>query len=147
LKRPASADTILGVTFRVLLQAELDRRRAANRRYSIRAFAQALSVNHATLSQILRGKRRLTSRKVSALGRRLHLPAQAIAEHAALEHEAAVLAAVDRPGFRADSRWLASITGIPLDAVNTTLQRLLRKRRLIMASRDRWLRVGETHRG
>jgi transcriptional regulator with XRE-family HTH domain len=129
------------VTFRVLLQTELDRRRAANRRYSLRAFARALSIDHATLSQILRGKRRLTSRKVGALGRRLRLSAHAIDEHAALEHEEAILAAVDRPGFRADSRWLASVTGIPLDVVNTTLQRLLRKRRLVMAARDRWRRV------
>jgi hypothetical protein len=32
------------------------------------------------------------------------------------------------------------MTGIPLDVVNTTLQRLLRKRRLAMTARDRWQR-------
>ncbi len=135
------------MTFRVLLQSELDRRRAANPRYSLRAFARALAIDHATLSQMLRGKRRLTTRKVSAIGRKLRLPDHAIAEHAALEHEDAILAAIDRPGFRADSRWLASVTGIPVDAVNTTLQRLLRKRKLTMTSRDRWRRVEETQRG
>lgn len=135
------------MTFRTLLQAELDRRRAINARYSLRAFARALSVDHSTLSQILRGKRRLTARNVQALGRRLRLPAHEIAEHAAIEHETAILEAVGRPGFRADSRWLASVTGIPVDAVNTTVQRLLRKRRLTMTARDRWLRAEERHSG
>lgn len=135
------------VTFCRLLQAEFDRRRAANRRYSLRGFARSLGLDHASLSQILRGRRRLTARSVQALGRKLHLPASDIAEHAQLEHEAAVLAAVGRPGFRPSSRWLANVTGIPVDAVNVTLQRLLRKRRLTMISRDRWLRAEEERRG
>ena len=126
-----------------MLQAELERRRAKNRRYSLRSYARALSVDHSTLSQILRGRRRLTGRNVRALGRRLHLTAAAIAEHCAAENESAILAAIGRPGFRADSRWLASIAGIPLDEVNVTIQRLLRKRMVTMTSRERWLRVEE----
>jgi transcriptional regulator with XRE-family HTH domain len=125
------------VTFRAVLQAEFDRRRAANRRYSLRAFARYLAIDHATLSQLLRGKRRLTARNVRALGPKLRLTDAVIAEHCAIEHEAAVLAAVTRPGFRADSRWLATIAGVPLDDVNVALQRLLRKRKLTM-ERSRW---------
>jgi transcriptional regulator with XRE-family HTH domain len=131
------------MSIRALLQAELDRRRLANRRYSLRAFARSLAVDHSTLSQILRGKRRLTARNVHVFGRHLRLAARDIEELAALEHESAVLDAVGRPAFRPDSRWLASVTGIPLDAVNFTLQRLLRKRKLTMASREQWLRVEE----
>jgi hypothetical protein len=56
----------------------------------LRSFARALSVDHSSLSQILRG-----------------------------------------------------IAGIPLDEVNVTIQRLLRKRRVSMTSRDRWVRVEE----
>jgi transcriptional regulator with XRE-family HTH domain len=126
------------VTFRAVLQSEFARRRTANPRYSLRAFARFLALDHSTLSQILRGRRRLTARNVRALGPKLRLTASAIAEHCALEHEAAVLAAVRRPGFRADSRWLATMAGIPLDDVNVTLQRLLRKRRLTMPSPARW---------
>ncbi len=133
----AAASTIPRVTFRAVLQSELDRRRAANVRYSLRAFARFLAVDHSTLSQILRGKRRVTARKVRALGRRLRLAAPAIDEYCAVEHESAILAAVRRPGFRADSRWLATMAGIPLDDVNVTLQRLLRKRQLTMGRR-RW---------
>ena len=131
------------MTFRIVLQTEFDRRRSANRRYSLRAFARALSVDHSTLSQILRGRRRLTGRNVRALGLRLRLTSPAIAEHCAAENESAVLAALERPGFRADSRWLASVAGIPLDEVNVTIQRLLRKRMVTMTSRERWLRVEE----
>jgi len=129
------------VTFRTVLQAEYDRRLARNARYSLRAFARALSVNHSTLSQILRGKRRVTARNVRSIGSKLHLSAAAIAEHCAMEHESAVLATLTRPGFRADSRWVATIVGIPLDEVNVTLQRLLRKRIVRMSSPSSWVRI------
>ena len=129
------------VTFRAVLTAELERRRAANSRYSLRSFARDLSVHHSTLSQILRGKRRVTGRSVRAFGRRLRLAAPAIAELCALENESAVLSTLDRPNFQADSRWVASVAGIPLDEVNVALQRLLRKRIVTMTARARWERL------
>jgi hypothetical protein len=128
------------VTFRALLQSELDRRRAANRRYSLRAYARALAIDHSALSQILRGRRRLTARKIRTLGPRLGLHAGVLDEHCANEHEAAVLDAIARPGFRADSRWIATVSGVPLDDVNIALQRLLRKGVLVMRSRSQWMR-------
>jgi hypothetical protein len=131
------------VTFRTVLQAEFERRKATNPRYSLRSFARDLAVDHSTLSQMLRGRRRLTTRSVRALGRRLRLGAPAIAELCALEHEAALLAVIDRPNFKADSRWVATMAGIPLDEVNVTLQRLLRKRIVAMTARARWVRVQE----
>lgn len=135
------------MTFRTVLQAEFDRRRAANHRYSLRAFARWLAIDHAALSQILRGKRRVTARTLRTLGEKLRLDDAGIAEHCAVEHEAAVLATLDRPGFRADSRWVSAVAGIPLDDVNTTLQRLLRKRMMTMNARERWLRADEGQRG
>ena len=131
------------MTFRAVLTAELERRRAANSRYSLRSFARDLSTHHSTLSQILRGKRRLTGRTVRAFGRRLRLAAPEIAELCALENESAVLSVLDRPNFQADSRWVASMVGIPLDEVNVTLQRLLRKRIVTMTARARWERIQE----
>jgi len=125
------------VTFRAVLTAEFDRRRAANPRYSLRSFARDLSIDHSTLSQILRGKRRITGRSLRAMGRRLRLAAPQIAELCALENEAAVLATLDRPNFKADSRWVAMMAGIPIDDVNVTLQRLLRKR-IVTMQEARW---------
>ena len=99
------------------------------------------------LSQILRGKRRVTVRSVRTLGAKLALDAPAVAEHCAAENESAILDAIGRPNFRADSRWLSSMSGVPLDQVNVTLQRPLRKGRLVMQSREKWIRLEETSRG
>jgi transcriptional regulator with XRE-family HTH domain len=131
------------VTLRIVMQTELARRRSTNPRYSLRSFARDLAVDHSTLSQILRGRRRLTGRSVRAFGRRLGLAAPHIAELCALENESAVVATLDRRNFQADSRWVASMVGIPLDEVNVTLQRLLRKRIVAMTTRARWERVQE----
>ena len=76
-----------------------------------------------------------------AFGRRLRLATPEIAELGALENETAVLSALDRPTFQADSRWVASMVGIPLDEVNVTLQRLLRKRIVTMTARACWERA------
>ena len=135
------------VTFRALLQSEFDRRRNVNRRYSLRAYARSLAVDHSALSQILRGRRRLTARSVRALAPKLALDAAAVDEHCAADSDAAILRAIGRPGFRADSRWLASMSGLPLDQVNVALQRLLRKGVLVMQSRQTWIRRVEDDRG
>ena len=127
------------MTFRAVLGAEFDRRHAINPRYSLRSFARDLAVDHSTLSQILRGKRRLTRRNVSGFGRRLHLASADIAELCALEDESAVLSAIDRPNFQASSRWIANMVGIPVDHVNVALQRLLRKR-IVSMTGARWAR-------
>lgn len=129
------------MTFRRLLQTEFDRRRSANRRYSLRAFARSLAIDHSALSQILRGKRRLTARSVRALGPKLSLDAPAVAEHCAAENESVILQTIGRSNFRADSRWLATMSGVPLDQVNVALQRLLRKGIVVMQSRDKWIRL------
>jgi len=147
LNRSLAVNTISRVTFRDLLQAEFDRRRSGNRRYSLRAFSRSLAIDHSALSQMLRGRRRITARNVRALGSRLRLGAADIAEQCALEHEAAVLATFRRPGFRADSRWVAAVAGIPLDQVNIALQRMLRKGMMTMRARATWARVDEERHG
>lgn len=125
------------------LRGAFERRRRINREYSLRAFARALSIDHSTLSQILRGRRRMTARSIRALGPRLGLDTHAIEESCALEHERAILAALGDTRFRPDSRWLAVVLNIPLDDVNVALQRLLRRRLLVMESRGTWRRSVE----
>ena len=117
---------------------ELERRRARNNRYSLRAFARSLAIDHSTLSQILRGTRRVTRQVIASIGRRLRKPEPELAEFCALENDAAILEAIHRPDFQPDSRWLAMRLGIPLDAVNVSLHRLLYKGMLVMRSRKRW---------
>ena len=50
-------------SFRERLQAELAQRCGRNARYSLRAFANFLETDHASLSQLLRGTRRTYARK------------------------------------------------------------------------------------
>src|SRR5262245_38647568 len=58
---------------REYLQRELAERCADNPRYSLRAFARQLDVDHSTWSQLLRGKRRLTEVTIRAVCRQLSI--------------------------------------------------------------------------
>jgi transcriptional regulator with XRE-family HTH domain len=130
---------MLVVDLRQLLQDELDRRRGINRRYSLRRFARQLGVDHATLSQVLRGRRRLSERTVRAVGARLGLAPPAIAQCCAAVIDAAVVRAVEHPQFRPDSRWIAMRTNLPTDSVNVALQRLLHRGSLRMLAPSTWI--------
>lgn len=120
------------------LVVKFSERRRRNTRYSLRAFARDLGTDHATLSQILRRRRPLTPRMIRQLGGRLGLCAADIAEACARQNAQTVLQFAGSPAFRPNSRWIATRTGLPLDAVNTSLQRLLHQRQLNMAAADRW---------
>jgi uncharacterized protein (TIGR02147 family) len=153
--------------FRLYLQIELGRRCARSPRYSLRAFAKYLGVNHATLSQILRGKRPLTARTVNKIGVRLGLEQNVIDNYVAnlhladplcensslrevhqLAHDAAflisdwhhyaILELMQLDDFKPDTRWIARVLGLSFDEVNVALTRLVRLGLLEMTSRDRW---------
>jgi transcriptional regulator with XRE-family HTH domain len=132
------------VRFHTLLSEEFERRRRGNWRYSLRSFARALNVDHSTLSQLLRGRRRVTPAIIRTLGERLALAPAQIDESCARETDALVLGALARGDFRPNARWLAIRLGIPIDAVNISLHRLLRTGAMVMAARDSWqeVRVG-----
>jgi transcriptional regulator with XRE-family HTH domain len=124
--------------FRTTLSAEFDRRRQVNARYSLRAFAMTLGTHHATLSQILRGQRRATPRIIHQLGPALGLTDADIREACLEEHCRAIRQVVADTRFRADSRWIAMLTGIPLDDVNIALHWLLYRRQLVMSAPQTW---------
>lgn len=121
-----------------LLADTLARRRAVNPAYSLRALAQSLGVHHATLTRLLAGRTIATGRCVQRLGRRLGLSDADIQQLGLAEARRGVCRAITRRDFRPDSRWLAAVTGLPLDAVNVALQRLLVDRVLVMRSRGDW---------
>ena len=152
-------------TFAAVLRAELTRRCARNPSYSLRAFARALDLDHATLSQILRGRRALTRDTIVQLGQRLGLepgrvdafvrdaaaaregpPTGSAALDAAailedpLHHQ--LLALVHTEDFRGDSRFLAQVLDTTADAINVVLQRLLRFGLLAM-DEGRWRDVSD----
>jgi plasmid maintenance system antidote protein VapI len=126
------------VRFREALSADFDRRRAHNSRYSLRGFARALSVHHASLSRLLNGTQPVQARTILALGPRLGLSSSQLAAMVAREDAAAVIAGIGRPSFRPDSRWLATRAGIPVDRVNIAIEALIRGGRLRMVSTREW---------
>ena len=126
------------MSFRRYLQAELARRCAQNQRYSLRAFARTLGVDHSTLSQILRGKRNLTPTVIERFGRKLGLDAETRARFAVEPHRrpavredvvrlladwehGAIVELAQLDCFQPDSRWIARVLGITADAVNIAL--------------------------
>jgi transcriptional regulator with XRE-family HTH domain len=149
--------------FRLVIRARLRAARRRNPRYSLRAFAQRLEIDHSTLSQIMRGKRRMTAAHAARIGPHLGLspdamktlldagarpprqqrPARRSVDRDTLAFLAewphgAILELTHVDGFRADSRWIAGVLGIPVADVNVVLQRLIRLRLLEMKGPAEW---------
>jgi uncharacterized protein (TIGR02147 family) len=163
------AQPTAATSFRLFLQEELGRRCAKNSQYSLRAFARYLAIDHATISQLLRGKRPLTARTILKLGTRLGLDRTAIDRYVAHEarwgrdattvasfrevqqlasdtasvlsewHHYAILELTRLHDFKPDTRWIARVLGIAPDQVNLALSRLIRLGLLEMADRGRWI--------
>lgn len=155
--------------FKHRLQSELATRCAANKQYSQRSFALFLEIDHSTLSQLLRGKRKLTEGTIRRLGARLKMdpdevesyvdlnrrwPAThpGLSEATQLTEDAAemiaewyyyaILELTRLDNFRADSSWVARVLGISTDEVNIALVRLCHLGLLVMEG-DRWIDSSE----
>lgn len=156
-------------SFRERLRAELVRRCSSNPQYSLRAFALDLDVDHATLSQLLRGRRNITAATIERLGPRLGLSADEIASCVRREKAApvaetddatvlelrtlsqyaaavvtewehyAILELTHVRGFRPDIGWIARVLGITTDAVTLAVNRLLYLGMLSMADEHTWV--------
>jgi transcriptional regulator with XRE-family HTH domain len=153
-------------SFAERLRQEFEGRKEKNMRYSLRAFATLLDVDHATLAQVFRGTRRVPIAKINAWARRLgldreetqayvaaaHAPDDAtLARQQQLRHWSAealpvvadrthfeILRLLHLPGFRKDSRWIAQQAGASVDQVNIVLQRLLRLGLVSMQPGEAW---------
>lgn len=154
-------------SFRHRLQAELARRCARNPRYSLRAFARQLDIDHSTLSQLIRSKRRLTPATIRRLGRELGLAEEEtegyVASQRLLEATAdagrrrgreltgsllevlgdglslSLLELTRLDDFRPDVRWVARALGTSTDRIQLALQALMRLELLRMEAPDRWV--------
>jgi plasmid maintenance system antidote protein VapI len=126
------------MNFRQELEGELLRRRRRNPNYSLRAFARDLRTDHATLSQILRGRRPLSARMTTMLGRRLGFGPSTLLEASIRQNAAAIVRLVQSGNFQPNCRWIAVRTGLPIDAVNVALTQLLRDGFLVMRSAECW---------
>lgn len=155
--------------FRTMVRAALGRRCAANPQYSLRAFSLDLDIDHASLSQILRGKRRLTDAMIRRLGQSLSLstdqidaailfekitatpsahPATIIEFNTLTEYAAAVasdwrhlaiLELTRLDAFRPDVRWIARVLDTGVDDVTLAINRLCHLGMLRMESATQWV--------
>jgi uncharacterized protein (TIGR02147 family) len=150
-----------------LLRERLRAAKRRNPRFSLRSFAKQLAIDHSTLSQVLRNRRRLSARALEGVGKRMGLSDEAIRAYAqshqkkkptsppqdlrgvhfdldtfqtlSIWHHYAILELIQVEGFKTDSRWIAKTLGIAVEDVNIALQRLMRLGLLEMAGRDRWV--------
>jgi transcriptional regulator with XRE-family HTH domain len=154
VSRAKHASVVSVLSFRHRLTHEFNTRREVNQRYSVRAFASLLDVDHATLSQVLRGKRGIPADRIAPWAKKLKLMPAEIAVYCALARVAEgqadigeihlrqwgaemlalltdpihleILRLTREPRFRRDSRWLAKELGVGADETNIALSRLLR---------------------
>lgn len=102
-RRPSAAKR-----FRAVLAEEFARRRQVNPRYSLRAFAGSLGMEHATVSQLLRGSRPITNKSMTTIGARLRWTGSQVLARAGEE-------------CKFDSRRIARNLNLSVDAVNVAL--------------------------
>jgi transcriptional regulator with XRE-family HTH domain len=144
--------------FRTHLAGVFAAKQAANPRFSLRAFALQLGLEHATLSQLLRGKRPFTAAQITRIGAKLgmdvsaYLPKPTRAPLPLVAHPGdpelhsshqawlpgAILELTTLSWFRPDTCWIAATLAVAPDEVNVALQQLLRSGQLVMRARDRW---------
>ena len=94
---------------RSVLQSEFVRRQQSNPRYSLRAFARSVGLDHSTVSQLMRGKRPITRKSVSSIGGSLRW------------NGTSVLKVSGKSAVRFDSRVIARQLGLSVDEVNIAL--------------------------
>ena len=69
---------VVGQTFKEFLKQELMARCERNEYYSLRSFAKNLGIDSSSLSQLISGKRKMSSRMIGRLGNKLHLQKEQI---------------------------------------------------------------------
>lgn len=148
-------------TFRQHLREELVGRCQKNPRYSQRAFARFLSVDHSTLAKLLNGKRPLGKKAVVRLGTKLgmspleiegYLSTQTPAETEPDKYQQladdtfqiiadwqhfAILELMRVQGFNGQPKWIGARLGISVAEVNEALIRLERAK-MIKKSQKKW---------
>ena len=102
--RPSAAARL-----QAILRDEFARRKRINPRYSLRAFARSVEVEHSTVSQLLRGTRPVTWKAIQHIASTMRWTGLA------------VLRVAEQPGFRFDSRAIAGRLRVSVDEVNVAL--------------------------
>ena len=155
--------------FRLFLQNELIRRCEKNPGYSLRSFARSLKMHPATLSHILRGKRKLSNRALHKICTALALSPEQIARfensvsqknknnisslplknynnltvdtfHIISEwYHYAILELMRIKTFSPNPRWIAKTLGLTINEVSSAVERLKRLEMLEVTKDGQWI--------
>jgi plasmid maintenance system antidote protein VapI len=93
--------------FKSYLQQEFVKRTAKNPAYSLRAFARQLKINHATLSTMISGKRKITESTFIKLSKNLNLSPEELSQFQSLNKESLSpnYFLIQQDAFAAMSEW------------------------------------------
>ncbi len=133
-------------TLRDLLKEELSTRQANNPKYSLRAFASQLGVNHSALSEVISGRRRLSAKAVESILDKLEIQKKnklALLEAHSINPNAYQKISNDRienadawyfdslleltsvDGFKSDVGWVAQTLGVSEEKIKSTVEVLV----------------------
>ena len=147
------SETNINLDARRYLMSELEKRCRTNPRYSLRAFAKALSMNPAMLSMVLSGKRRMSRKKATKLADVLGLNPTAAVDFVQSSisqpvfvkssekyrdltldqfavisdwYHFAILSLIETNEFEPKNSWIASRLGISTMEAKAAVERLVR---------------------
>jgi uncharacterized protein (TIGR02147 family) len=130
-------------SYRFWLQQEFIRKTALNPKFSIRSFSKQLGLNSGSLSQILAGKRPVTSKLIKTLEPKLGLPPKfhLSDQYNFVDEESitilthwyhyAILELTLIEGFKSDIDWISKRLDVPKVEISYAIERLLRAGLLI----------------
>lgn len=136
-------------SFRLWLQRQFTERCKKNTRYSLRAFAKFLSIDHSSLSQILSGKRPISKKSVRTICEKLSANPQDLKSFGLIKinkavdsdymqisldtfavisdwYHIAILELTFVSGFNADAKWISKKLSITTEESKSALERLKR---------------------
>lgn len=140
------------------LSDELKRRTELNPKYSMRAFAQFLSVDSSYLSKILSGKRTISISNINHLSEKLDFPPEIVTHLAAHYpntlfkgvdavkfqvisdwHHYAILETTRLDHFKPNPRWISEYLGVPIQEIEKAIERLITCGLLEITDSGKWI--------
>jgi transcriptional regulator with XRE-family HTH domain len=148
--------------FRLYLQDEFLRRIKTNPQYSLRAYAHFFDMNSGSLSQILKGQRKLSVNSITKMAQKLNLSPDMVesfkdtgkngstqptqVEQLTMDsfnvisdwYHFAMLELSKTQGFKSEPQWISNKLGVNVNEVNAAIERLRRVDMLRINERNEW---------
>ncbi len=150
-----SNEEIRHLTFKGYLEAQLNKRCEKNPYYSLRAFAQFLDIDHSTLSQMIRGKRKITPAMQQRLGSKLGLGPKELKqfdptlnysevmldlfEITSEWYYFAIMELMVVNDFRPDPKWISERLGVEIGEIKSAILRLVNAGFISIDSDGNWV--------